>query len=1069
MIRKLRTRIVNMTGAGIILLLAAVIGTAAAQELEPEVYGALKYRYIGPVGNRVIAVIGEPGNGNVFYFGAASGGVFKSTDGGVKWKPIFDKQDVSSVGSLAMAPSDPNVLWAGTGETFIRSNISLGNGIYKSTDAGRTWKHMGLGNTGRIGRILIDPRNPDVVFAAALGHCYGPQQERGVYKTTDGGATWERVLFVDENTGCSDIAMHPGNPRILIAGMWQIEMKTWVRNSGGPGSGLYMSKDGGTTWKKIEGSGLPKPPVGKIGVAFAPSDPDRIYALIETAQHDFLGVLWRSDDGGAKWKLISHDQEYNQRPHYYQRCVVAPDDEDEVYFLAHGVWKTIDGGKSAVSMPGVGGDDHDMWIDPMNSDRMIVGNDAGVSISTNGGKTWLRPPLPIAQMYHVEVDDRIPYNVYGNRQDGPSTMGPSNSRTGGSRIPIGMWHAVGGFECGFAIVDDVDNNIVWAGGYDGLLTRYDLRTGHSRNVMVWPDEPMGWPPAELKYRWNWTFPIAISPHDHNRVYVGSQYVHMTTDGGNTWREISPDLTTNDKSRQVTSGGLTIDNIQVDFGCTLFALAESPVEDGLVWAGSNDGLVHVTRNLGETWTNVSENIPDMPEWGIVSNIEPSRFNAGTCYITVDVHRMNNRDPYVYKTNNYGKSWKLISKDIPKSVLSYAHCVREDPVRQGMLYLGTENAVYVSFDDGDSWMPLQNNLPHAPAHWLVVQEHFNDLVVGTYGRGFWILDDITPLRQLNETVLGSDAHLFEVRPAYRFQDIEEPMSADTDADGENPPYGASINFYLKDAPEDTVYFTIHDADGKQIRELKAEKKKGINRLWWDLRHERAIKPKLRTHPLGHPGPYAGPERLGYGAQGWRRLVTWGYGGFAGPLVMPGTYTVRLHVGENTFDQPVEIRKDPNTEGTHDDIREQVSLALEIRDNISEVARMINALEWIRKQIDDLVPLLNEDDNMKPLIEEAEKLDQKCIDVEKNLFQLTLTGTFADDLRGPTMLYSKLMNLASHVQTDDFRPTTQMYEVHRLHAESLAKYRAMFDGVVNNDLRAFNDLMKDRNLLNIIVPKK
>jgi len=720
--------------------------STSVPDISQELYSTLKYRYIGPDGNRIIAVVGEPGNNNVVYAGAASGGIFKSVDGGISWQPIFDDQDVSSIGALAISPSDKNVIWAGTGETFIRSNISIGNGIYKSEDAGKTWQHMGLEKTGRIGRIIIDPRDPNTVFAAALGHCYGPQQERGIYKTTDGGQTWRRVLFVDENTGASDIALDPNNPRIMLAGMWQIEVKTWVRNSGGPGSGLYISKDAGETWQKIS-RGLPSSLLGKIAVGIAPSDSEKMYALIETAQYDFDGVLFRSINGGSTWQLVSHDQEYTQRPHYYTRLAISPSDADEVYFMAHGVWKTQDGGKTAERLPGVGGDDHDMWLDPTNPDRMLVGNDGGIAISTTHGQSWHRPDLPTGQMYHVAVDNQIPYNVYGNRQDGPSTKGPSNSRMGG-RLSTALWHPVGGGESGYTLPDPVDNNIIWSSSYDGSMTRYDAKTGHAREVRVWPDEPMGWGPAELKYRFNWTFPLHISPHDHNKVYAGSQHVHVTTNGGQSWKVISPDLTTNDKSKQVTSGGLTIDNIGVEFGCTLFSIAESPKQKGVIWTGSNDGQVHVTKDDGDTWENVSSNIPDMPYWGTISNIEPSRYDAGSAYISVDGHQMNNRDPFAYKTNDYGQSWTKIINGIPKSMLSYVHVIKEDPQRQGMLYLGTENAVYFSVNDGDSWLPLQANLPQAPVHWLEVQDTFSDLVIATYGRGFWIMDDITALRQLTE---------------------------------------------------------------------------------------------------------------------------------------------------------------------------------------------------------------------------------------------------------------------------------------------------------------------------------
>lgn len=1034
--------------------------------LKPADYTSLNYRYIGPDGNRVIAVTGEPGNPLVIYAGAAAGGIFKSADGGVSWNPIFDDQDVSSIGALAIAPSDHNIVWAGTGETFIRSNISIGNGIYKSTDAGETWQRMGLENTGRIGRVIVDPRNSDVVYAAALGHSYGPQQERGVYKTTDGGTTWKQVLFVDENTGASDIALDVNNPDILIAGMWQLEMKTWVRNSGGPGSGMYLSKDAGENWDKLEGAGLPKLPWGKLAVGIAPSDSKRMYALIETAQYEFDGVLFSSENGGKNWELVSHDQEYTQRPHYYSRLTISPQDAEEVYFMAHGVWKTTDGGARASKLPGVGGDDHDMWIDPQNPDRLIVGNDGGIAISMNRGQTWLRPQLPTGQMYHVAVDNEVPYNVYGNRQDGPSTMGPSNSRMGGG-INIGMWHPVGGGESGFTYPDPVDPDIIWSASYDASLTRYNRKTGHAREVRVWPNEPMGWGPAKLKYRFNWTFPIHISPHDHNKVYVGSQLVHVTENGGQSWQDISPDLTTNDKSKQVTSGGLTIDNIGVEFGSTLFAIAESPVEKGVIWTGSNDGLVQVSKDNGASWINVTANIPNLPEWGTISNIEPSQFKGGKAYISVDFHQMNNRDPFAYKTEDYGQTWQLITTDIPKSHLSYVHVIREDPSREGLLYLGTENAVYFSYDDGNSWLPLQNNLPHAPVHWLTIQKDFKDLVIATYGRGFWIMDDISALQQMNKEVAESFFHLFEQRAAYRFQNISAAgRGKATAADGRNPRYGASINYWVGELPDSAkVKIEIVNGDGEVVRKLKGSTKAGLNRTQWDLQHERATEPKLRTLPLGMPNDKAVPERLRLDEKGWRPLITWGYGGFDGPLVKPGTYTVRVTVGDKTYEQALEVKKDPNTEGTLAEIAEQTDRAMIIRDDISRVANMVNTAEWLRKQLDDVRELLKEQ-NSDSVSDAVQKLDEAIIEIEAKLFQLTLTGTYADDLRGPTMLYSKLMNLAYQVQQGDFKPTDQQIAVHQMLRSNLLGYEEMMLIVVGELLPEANKVLEANNFPKVVV---
>jgi photosystem II stability/assembly factor-like uncharacterized protein len=1037
-----------------------------AQQIDPEVYNQLEYRHIGPKGNRTIAVAGVPGDPNIYYIGSASGGIFKSTDGGIHWDPVFDDQQVSSVSALAVALSDSNIIWAGTGETFIRGNISIGNGIYKSTDAGKTWKLMGLEKTGRIGRILIHPKNPDVVFAAALGHSYGSQPERGVFRTTDGGKTWERVLFVNEDTGCSDIAMDPNNPQNLIAGMWQLEIKTWEKGSGGPSSGLYLSRDGGTTWKHLEGHGLPDPPLGKIGVAIAPTNSNRVYALIETGdgvpykeQETTPGELWGSNDGGENWELISYDRNLAGRFPYYTRCVVAPDDQDEVYFVAARLSVSIDGGKSTRrSGQGLHGDYHDMWIDPTNADRMIVSNDGGAGISVNRGQTWYQVNLPNAQMYHVAADNQIPYYAYGNLQDGPTCRGPSNSRLSSGQIPRGMWHSIGAGEAGWSVPDPVDNNIIWSGTYGGRFDRYDLRTGHARPVDIWPDSSWGSPPAGLKYRFHWTAPIVISPHDHNKVYIASQYVHQTTDGGQSWKVISPDLTTNNKEMQQSSGGLSRENAGIEYACTILALAESPLEEGLIWAGTKDGLLHVSRDGGANWVDITPNIPNLPPLGTVRNIEPSRYDAGTCYVTVDFHEVNNRDPYVYRTTDYGRTWKSISSDIPKSVLSFAHCVREDPVRKGMLYLGTENALYVSFNDGTNWIPLQNNLPHAPVTWIVIQEHFNDLVVGTYGRGFWIMDDITPIRELTPEVLDSDAHLFLPRPAYRFRYITSPMTHRGDpVTGQNPPYGADINYYLKSVPTGDVKITILDGMGETVRTLEGTKKPGINRIWWDLRYDLSRQAKLRTSPLYAPHVRVGPE-------GWRPAVA----GRVSVLAAPGTYTVQLGVGEQEFTRELVVKKDPHSAGTEADIRAQVEMLLELRDNASSVADMVNQIEWIRKQIYDLMALLEGDSDASSVTDSAKELDKKYIDLEERLYQLKLTGRGQDSSRYPDKLLSRVPRLASHVGASDFSPTTQAIEVHAIYKEQIANYRTELGTLINKELFDFNSMLEEKNIPEIYVVK-
>ncbi len=1029
--------------------------TGQAQQAPADFYAPLRFRHIGPVGNRISAAAGVPGNPNVYYVGAASGGVFKSTDAGAHWTPVFDDQQAQSIGSLAVARSDSNIVWAGTGEACVRSNISIGNGIYRSLDAGKTWTNMGLEKTGRIGRVIIHPRNPDIVFAAAMGHSYGPQQERGVYRTRDGGKTWERVLFVDENTGASDIAMDPTNPDVLFAGMWPLEIHTWGRTSGARSGGVHVSRDGGTTWKRLS-KGLPNEETGKIALTVAPSSPNRVYALIETKD----GGLWRSDDGGESWSLVNQDHTLQQRPHYYTHIAVSPVDADEVYFLAVQLSVSLDGGATIKNAPGGDhGDNHTLWVDPTNADRMILGNDGGVAITVNRMETFMRPQLPHAQMYHVAVDSQVPYNVYGNRQDGPSSKGPSNSRLSSGIIPIGMWHEVGGCESGFAVPDPVDNNIVWADCYEGTLDRYDDRTKHIRSVTVWPDNVMGWAAADIKYRFQWTTPIAISPHDHNQVYVGSQYVHQTNDAGQSWKAISPDLTLNDRSKQGPSGGLTPDNASVEYAPVVFAIAESPREKGLIWAGTNDGQLQVTRNGGGAWTNVTANLPGLPPNGTVSNIEPSRHDAGTAYVTFDLHQVNNRDPFVFKTTDYGRTWKSIASDLPRSVFSYTHCVREDPVRKGLLLLGTENGLYVSFNDGGNWVPFQSNLPRAPVHWMVVQEDFNDLVVATYGRGFWVLDDMSLLRQLGPETRNASAFLFSPRAAYRLRSVVAPMDQPEDpAAGTNPPAGAPITYHLKAATSTKPIITILDASGRDIRTIDGTGDAGLNRVWWDLRHESARAPTLRTTPADHP-------HVVLGRDGTRPLVEWNMQGRVGPLAAPGTYTVRVRAAGQELTQKLTIKKDPNSTGTEADIKAQLAVALPLRDDISTASDMIDDIEIVRRQLADLtVWLARGSDGHKVALSAARSLDDKFVRVASRLYQQQLSGARQDSLRWAIQLYAKMCALANDIGQSDFPPTSQQAEVYQLYRKQLADIQMELGTLMTADVAAFNKVLRDNNISTI-----
>ena len=1070
----------------------------AAQQLDTTLWTRLHYRFVGPEGNRAIAVVGEPGNPLVAYVGAASGGIWKTEDGGVHWRAVFDSQPAQAIGALAIAASAHNVLWAGTGETFfIRSMTALGNGVYRSTDGGRSWQHMGLDSTGRIARIVIHPANPDVVLICALGRAYGPSQQRGVYRTADGGKTWTRVLFVDPNTGCSDLAIDPGDPNTLFAGTWQFEVKTWHLQSGGPGSGLWASRDGGLTWKRLVGRGLPdaKHALGKVAVAVAPSNPNTVYALLE----DQDPTLYRSDDRGTSWRVVSRNHDMAERAPYYVRFTVAPDDEERLYFVSVRFTMSRDGGQTLTRVSfSAGGDNHDVWIDPLNPDRMMIAHDGGASITLTGGKSWARVVLPIAQMYHVYADTRVPYNLYGNRQDGSSYRMPSRSLAGG--ITEGQWRHVGGCESGFGIPDTVDNATVWSGCYDGGLEVYDVRTDQARNVRVWPEAGYGWRPADLKYRWNWTFPIVISPHDHTRVYVGSQVVHVTTDGGASWQVLSPDLTRNDTTHQRSSGGVTTDNLMTFDGATLFALAESPVKAGVLWAGSNDGVVHVSTDGGAHWTDVTGNIPKLAPWGKIVSIEPSHFDAGTAYLAADLHELDDLDPYIFKTTDFGKSWKRISETLPRSSLSFVHVVREDPVRRGLLFAGTENGVYVTVDDGASWLPLQTNLPHAPVSWLTVQPHFHDLVVATYGRGFYILDDISPLEQLAATTLAAKVAMFAPPPAYRLREQQGVASAPNSAvQAENAPPGVPLTYYVAPALADTTTgparpagapetpgtpsvstgdstrkparLVILDAQGDTVRVLMGERKLGLNRVWWDLRYTAPTTPKLRTPPPGK-------AFVRVGGDGTRPLVTWDLDlSLRGPLVLPGAYTLRLSVGDTsgppvTATQSVTVLKDPNTAGTDADVQAQGKLARTIRMEQDSVARMINRLEWVRKQVRDLAAQLRDsslvtDSAAKRMAGLADSLDRRVVQVEGALFDVYLTGAREDAFRNPMRLYGRLAALQSDMAENgaDFAPTAQQLAVHDVLTRQLGEAAARFADLITKAIPQFGVELRRTQLRDVI----
>ena len=1043
-----------------------------SQEISKSIISDMKFRHVGPVGNRLTCVAGVADQPMVYYVGAASGGVWKTKDGGLNWFPIFDGQEVHSIGAVAVAPSNPMVVYVGTGESSIRSNVSIGDGVYKSVDGGETWEHIGLKNSGRISRIIVHPDDPDKLYVGALGHAYSPQRDRGVYVSHDGGGSWKHTLFIDQNTGISDMVMDTDNPRVIFAGAWHLELKTWKRISGGPGSGVFKSTDGGMTWDRLEGNGLPTRDVGKIALAMTPAAPDRLYALIETGdgvpyegRETDSGELWRSEDNGKTFKLINSNRDLGGRQAYYTRTTASPDNPNEVYFMSNSFFSSIDGGVSLENRPRESSpnwDHHEMWIDPNNGDRMAVAGDGGISISHNRGKTWHRTFLPIAQLYHVTTDNNVPYNVLTNRQDGPSMKGPSRTRSanwfGPGMIQSGMWRSIGGGESGFATADPKDPDIIWssASGYGplgGIVTRYNEKTNQYRQLEVWPELTSGSYASLLKYRFQWTFPLLISPHDNKTIYVTSQYVHRTTNDGQTWEVISPDLSLNDKGMQGFSGGLTGDNIAVEYANVIYAFDESPVKEGLFWAGTNDGLVHISQDGGKNWTNVTKNIPNLPKLGVVRNIEASRWDEGKAYLTIEFHQVGNFDPHVYMTENYGKSWKKITEGISEGNLSYTRCIKEDPIRKGLLYLGTENKLYVSFNDGGKWQELMSNLPHTPMYWIDIQEHFNDLVIGTYGRGIWILDDLSPIQQLNEQVTKKSIHLFDIKSSYRFQNVTSTLQMFPEAStGQDPPSGAPLNYWLDDAKDVEIVITNSEKD--TVKTISDKGKKGINRVWWNFMGEKSDAMVMRTKPLYADWFSIGDDRV-------RNVPS-----SISIMQPPGKYNVSVVSGGVSSTKELEVIKDPHSEGTLGDIKMQNELVGKIYNDLNVTTEYVNTIESVRRQLLDLNSVLIGGNMSDDLIKEVDDLENKFLDLEKKLLQLKITGKGQDGVRYEKMIGEKLSYLAQNVQISDFRPADSYYEVYELLHKRLEEVGVQLETLVSNDLNEFVKKMNTKGINTIVL---
>lgn len=1023
------------------LLFLALLAPLAgwAQSLDPTAFKQLNFRFIGPDGNRAIAVVGEPGNPQVSYIGAASGGIWKTEDMGYHWRPVFDQTDDSSIGALAVAPSNPRQVWAGTGESFlIRPAHAVGNGVYKSSNAGRTWKKMGLENTFIVSRVIVHPTDTNIVYVATMGHARGPSKERGIYKTTDGGATWQQVLFVNDNTGSSDLTMDPKNPDILFAAMWEVEIKTWNLRSGGVGSGIYRTKDGGKTWEPMR-NGLesgPGHPVGKTSVDLAYTNPKVVYALVE----DVEPRLYRSEDGGDSWKLMQKHHGMGQRAGYYTRLRVSTKDENELYTISVGIMKSVDGGKSFVknyNQWAAGGDNHDMWFDPKMPDRMMCAHDGCANLSFNGGKTWTNINVPIAQMYHIAVDDQVPYYVYSNRQDAWSYRGPSRSLEGWS-IPLSLWHGVGGCESGFAQPDPFDNNTIWSGCYDGGLDVFDLTTRHMRDVRVWPQTQIGNAPADAKYRWHWNFPMVLSRHTPGKVWVGSQFVHETTTRGQNWKVISPDLTTNDKTHQQNSGGMASDNLMTWDGCTLFSMAESPVKEGVLWAGSNDGQLHITQDGGKTWTNVAPNMPGLPAWATIRHIDASYFDAGTCYVAANAMQNGDFGTYAYKTADFGKTWTRLTVSLPASNSNAVHQLVEDPGKRGLLWLGTDNGLYFSPDDGKQWIRMKNNLPPVPIYGIAIQRNFRDLVLGTYGRGVYILDDVTPIREFSTAVQQMDANLFSLRPAYRFQDRDGIKTESSFVSGQNPPYGADINYYLKSKSSDSVQILVLNQKGETVQTIKGRNRAGINRVYWNLRLQNYEMPRLRTKPRGK-------EWVPLDTAGTRELFIPDLDigpGLTPPMVPPGEYTIVLKAHGKEFRQKLQVLKDPATKSAGADIEKQFAQGVQLYNSITTTLKLVDDMERRRAT---LLVAAKDPKQAKA----ARSLEDKIYQLEARLFDIHLTGARWDKFRNPSQALERFLAMAKEgiVSSADAPPTDQQVEVYTITNQQLQEVEKAYNLLKQN----------------------
>jgi photosystem II stability/assembly factor-like uncharacterized protein len=1030
-------------------------GTHVSDPLEQ--ISSLRWRSIGPFrGGRSVAVAGHPAEPSTFYAGTTGGGLWRTVNGGITWQNITDGFVRSaSVGAVAVAPSDPNVLYLGMGEACIRGNVSFGDGVYRSTDGGRSWRSLGLTDTRHIARVRVHPRDADIVYVAALGHAFGPNPERGVYRSTDGGKSWRQVLAVSENTGAVDLAMDPFDPLVLYAAMYTARRTPWSFSSGGPESGLYRSRDGGESWERLGAErGLPAGVLGRIGVAPSGALRGRVWAMVEAE----AGGLYRSDDGGESWRLVSSARGPRSRPWYYSHVFAHPTEANTCYVLAAGYFKSIDGGKTLERILTPHGDHHDLWIDPARPERQIHGADGGPSITFDGGKTWSSiHNLATAELYHVTTDNRYPYRVYGAQQDNTTICVPSASHY--PALTKREWYEVGGAESGYIAVRPDNPDIVYAGssggGEGGRLTRYDHATKQVRDISVWPEKTAGLAAEAYTYRFQWTSPIAIGIHDPSELYFCGNRIFRSRDEGQSWTAVSPDLTRNDPAKLKPSGGpITLDHTGVEVYCTVFAFAESPVQAGLFWAGTDDGLVHVSRDHCETWQAVTP--AELPEWSLVSIIEPSHHDAAVAYLAANRYKLDDRRPYLMRTRDGGQTWKRITDGLPDD--EYTRVVREDPEVPGLLYCGTERGVYVSFDDGDHWRPLNLNLPVVPVHDLAVKG--SDLVAATHGRSFWILDDVTPLRQLARDPESPKARLFAPRDTVRTaavaevwerlpDEITDPVVladhyvTEVPATGDAPVYadagqnrpGLILQYFLAEEPAAPVTITIRDADGAVACRLTSEpgkkgdpkplpKTAGSHRRVWDMR-------------------YPGATAIEGAGTEWPRCA---------PLAPPGEYEVELQVGDLSQRHRFRLLAPPDVLATEGDLREQFQLLCRVRDRVDAIHRAVNTVSRLMAQLDEWEGRAGGEAYEAALRAESEPLRTALTAVRDELVAWQVDN-FQDEINFPPKLNSQVAHIFQVAASADARPTSQTYSALEALERRVDEVLGRLERLVAEDVARFN----------------